>query len=192
MSSNSRSPAFAIAAILFAGLVGLGITLYFLTDRGGPDAPAATEAKEATKAEPVGPIEISTDDREIRWMYIDTERGLRAAETPVDIPQNARGTVVVWKSDFPEADVYFVVDLFDSDVRGTTVEATPLSPAEFEARARMMVRSTLLAQDSVYFAEDLILEAESQRVRKKSRKPRRRRTVIDRLNRYPSFRIPGQ
>ncbi len=195
MEGKRKSPAMVIAAIIFAGIVGLGVTMYVLVADDASPGEGSPESEVAKKVsvEDLEPMRISTEDRAVRWMYIDPDRGLRHVQDPADIPAHARGTVVVWAADFPEADVYYVVDLFDANLQNQTVEAHALSPEDFEERAKMMVRSTLLAQDTSYLAEDLVLDIEIRDVRNQSeRKRNRRRTVIERMNRYPSFRIPGR
>ena len=195
MEGKRKSPAMVIAAIIFAGIVGLGVTMYALVADDASPGEGSPESEVAKKVsvEDLEPMRISTEDRAVRWMYIDPDRGLRHVQDPADIPAHARGTVVVWAADFPEADVYYVVDLFDANLQNQTVEAHALSPEDFEERAKMMVRSTLLAQDTSYLAEDLVLDIEIRDVRNQSeRKRNRRRTVIERMNRYPSFRIPGR
>lgn len=199
MSNHSKSNVVAVGGIILIGLIGLALTMFVLLRDETPDPePSEDQPAAQVDVDQLEPITVSTNDREVRWMFIDPERGLSAAQRPLDIPRNVRALVVVWKSDFPPADVYYVIDLSDVDLLDAEVTAVPLSPAVFEARSREVVTALWLAYDAIYLAEDMALESVARDIRgkaksqKKPRRERRRKTVIERINKYPSFRVPGR
>ena len=167
---------------LLAGLLSLGVYRFL-----GPkaDTPAPKMEKNAIAADP---LQFRLDAPGVKYFYIDWQRGMSSAKNVDSIPSQARAAVAVLSPEVADSSEYYVADLLDK-VPGDEVTARPISAAEFQALAEVVAQGSFLGSDIALASSGLTLDIAEGRLNK--RKKQKKSKTIQRLNKYPSFRIPG-
>ncbi len=190
-SGGSSFPVIGVVIVALAlGLLGFGLYREFSGAR--PMAQLAKVEKEAIPDIPIdelSPIEFELNNPENRYFYIDWRRGMNSAPKWSAIPHNARGVVAVVTPETERVKAFYIANLWEAkNGRGV---AKPMTRSQFEALANNVAMASYWATDLSDAVVDTTLEIETQRIRRKHKRDSKPRTQIRRLNKLPSFDIPG-